>query len=357
MKFSILISLLSAPLLLAHPTESQPLNRTADNSPSNGDLTRNWSGRRPDGHAPIGVMGDHTHGAGGFMLSYRYMFMRMEQNYDGDTSIADSNFAGPPPAPFRVAPTDMEMQMHMLGGMYAPTDRLTLMGMLNLVDLSMNHRNLANGMRFRTESSGLGDSSVGALYRCWDRPGQIRRERAHVGLGIVLPTAEVDRQGVIPGPGTTRLPYPMQLGAGSWGIVPSLTYLGQDRDWSWGGQLSARIYLADNDEGYRHGNRWEATVWGARRLNKWISLSARATGSTWGNIRGSDADLLPLPVPTADPKRRGGSRLDASVGVNLQIPGTRARMALEVGAPLWQDLDGPQLGSEWWTILGTQFAF
>ncbi|MDP6207994.1 MAG: transporter, partial [Roseibacillus sp.] len=186
---------------------------------------------------------------------------------------------------------------------------------------------------------------------------QIRKERAHLGLGILLPTAEVDRQGVIPGPGTTRLPYPMQLGAGSWGIVPSLTYLGQGRDWSWGGQLSARIYLADNDEGYRHGNRWEATVWGARRLNKWISLSARATGSTWGNIRGSDADLLPLPVPTADPKRRGGSRLDGSVGVNLQIPGTRARMALEVGAPLWQDLDGPQLGSEWWTILGAQFAF
>jgi len=26
-------------------------------------------------------------------------------------------------------------------------------------------------------------------------------------------------------------------------------------------------------------------------------------------------------------------------------------------SPLWQDLDGPQLGSEWWTILGTQFAF
>lgn len=107
MKFSILISPLTTPLLLAHPTDNQPLAHTADNSHSNGDPARNWSGRRPDGHAPIGVMGEHTHGAGEFTLSYRFMFMRMEQNYDGDTSIADSNFAGPPPAPFRVAPASM----------------------------------------------------------------------------------------------------------------------------------------------------------------------------------------------------------------------------------------------------------
>ena len=357
MKFFILISFLTTSFLLAHTPDGRVQTRTSGKSGSNGDFSHNWSTSRPDSHAPIGVMGDHTHGAGEFMLSYRYMFMRMEQNYNGDHSIADSSFAGPPPAPFRVAPTDMEMRMHMLGAMYAPTDRLTLMGMCNLVDLSMNNRNLANGMQFKTESSGMGDSSLTALYHFWDGQGRIQQERAHLGLGILLPTAEVDKQDVIPGPGTTRLPYPMQLGAGSWGISPSLTYLAQIPDWSWGGQLSARIYLANNDEGYHLGNSWKATAWAGRRLNEWLSLSARLTGSTWGNISGRDANLLPLPVPTADPKRRGGSRLDGSLGLNLQIPGTGARIGLEVGAPLWQDLDGPQLGSEWWTILGSQFAF
>ncbi|MEL7333685.1 MAG: hypothetical protein AAFN12_15670 [Cyanobacteria bacterium J06560_2] len=33
-----------------------------------------WSPSRPDSHAPIGVMGDHTHEKGEFMLSYRYMY-------------------------------------------------------------------------------------------------------------------------------------------------------------------------------------------------------------------------------------------------------------------------------------------
>lgn len=322
-------------------------------SHSNGDFSNGWSGARPDGHAPIGVMGDHTHDAGEFMASYRYMFMSMEQNYDGSNSVADGSFAGPPPAPFRVAPTDMDMEMHMFGLMFAPTDRLTLMGMFNLVDLTMNHRNLMNGVTFKTKSRGLGDSSLSALFRFWEAPGQ----RAHLGLGVLLPTAETDRTDFIPGPGVTRLPYPMQLGAGSWGLAPSVTYLGQSGDWSWGGQLSAKIYLADNDDDYRLGNRGEATIWGARRLNDWLSFSARVTGSSWGNIDGRDPNLLPLPVPTADPNRRAGTRLDGSLGFNIQFPNSGFRVAAEVGVPLWRDLDGPQLGTEWWAILGAQLAF
>ena len=102
--------------------------------------------------------------------------------------------------------------MHMIGAMYAPNERLTLMGMFNLVDLSMNHRNLANGMQFKTESSELGDSSVAALYRFWENRSTDLAARAHLGLGLLLPTAETDREDLIPGRGITRLPYPMQLG-------------------------------------------------------------------------------------------------------------------------------------------------
>ena len=88
------------------------------------------------GNAPIGVMGDHLHPDGEWMVSYRYMFMRMDKNYDGSDSISDAEVLG---SGYMVAPTDMDMEMHMLGIMYAPTDWLTLMGMVNLVDLSMNH--------------------------------------------------------------------------------------------------------------------------------------------------------------------------------------------------------------------------
>ena len=43
---------------------------------------------RPDAHAPIGVMGDHTHDKGEWMLSYRYMYMNMTGNRVGTDSVS-----------------------------------------------------------------------------------------------------------------------------------------------------------------------------------------------------------------------------------------------------------------------------
>ena len=99
------------------------------------------AGLRPDNHAPITVMGDHIHEKGELMFSYRYMHMSMKDNRDSTSRMSPeeivttvpNRFANPPmmPPTLRVVPTKMTMDMHMLGIMYAPTDRLTLMGMAN----------------------------------------------------------------------------------------------------------------------------------------------------------------------------------------------------------------------------------
>jgi len=69
---------------------------------------------RADSHAPIGVMGEHMHKKGEWMLSYRYMYMDMEGNRIGETevspefivaNIARFNVAGN----LRVVPTAMTM--------------------------------------------------------------------------------------------------------------------------------------------------------------------------------------------------------------------------------------------------------
>lgn len=41
------------------------------------------AGSRPDAHAPIGVLGDHTHKKGELMASYRFMTMEMNQIFSG----------------------------------------------------------------------------------------------------------------------------------------------------------------------------------------------------------------------------------------------------------------------------------
>ena len=60
---TILLYTTSAGLLFAHP----------------------WTAGRPDGHAPLGVMGDHMHGKGEWMASYRYMSMDMDGLRSGST--------------------------------------------------------------------------------------------------------------------------------------------------------------------------------------------------------------------------------------------------------------------------------
>ncbi|MCA1778117.1 MAG: hypothetical protein LC637_01670, partial [Xanthomonadaceae bacterium] len=146
------------------------------------------SGPRPDSHAPISVMGEHIHKKGEWMLSYRFMRMDMSGNRSGTDSISPEQIAttvpnrffgrpGQPPT-LRVVPTEMTMDMHMFGFMYAPADWVTMMVMGNYIEKEMDHITFAGGMgtqrlgTFTTRSSGLGDSSISALVRLFEKDTQ-----------------------------------------------------------------------------------------------------------------------------------------------------------------------------------------
>ena len=81
-------------------------------------------------------MGDHRHGAGEWMVSYRYMRMNMSDNLDGTNELTNADIY----ANYMVAPQQMTMSMHMIGVMYAPSDRLTLMAMAHYLTNDMDLR-------------------------------------------------------------------------------------------------------------------------------------------------------------------------------------------------------------------------
>jgi hypothetical protein len=312
-----------------------------------------WTPARPDGFAPIGVMGEHTHHAGGFMLSYRYMFMNMDGMRIGTNSVSNQRVL----EDFMVTPTDMDMQMHMFGLMFAPTDSITLMGMVPYVKKSMNHLTRM-GVRFKTESEGLGDINFTGLIKVFDAHYQ----RIHLNAGINFPTGSIDKRDDTPAGQNQLLPYPMQLGSGTVDLLPGITYLGQHRTVSWGAQVSGTIRVGENDRDYSLGNRFDATAWGAWDWFNWVSTSARMDGQSWDNIDGADPALNPALVPTADPNLQGGNRLDLLFGLNFYVPeGPRLikgqRLAVEFGFPVYQDLDGPQLETGWVLWLGWQYAW
>jgi len=311
---------------------------------------------RADAYAPIGVMDDHVHARGELMLSYRFMHMRMDGNRDGTKHLSPGDVLA---RGFLATPLDMDVGMHMLGAMYAPLDQLTLMLMLPYIEKSMDHLN-AMGLKFRTESDGIGDLQLSGLLRVWEND----RHHFHLNAGFGFPTGSIDQKDFVPVPmmglQRQRLPYPMQLGSGSFSVLPGLTYTGKTARWSWGAQALGTVYLDTNAHHYRLGNRFAGTAWLQRSWLKWLSTSARLKGSVWGNYAGADPGLNPALVPTADPNRRGGSEIDLAPGVNLVVPlgplGEQ-RIAIEALLPVYRNLDGPQLENDWTLIVGWQKAW
>ncbi len=308
---------------------------------------------RPDGHAPIGVMAEHIHREGETMFSYRFMHMAMDGNRNGSTRITDANVL----TEFMITPTQMDMQMHMLGAMHSVNDRLTLMGMVPVVQIDMDHVTRAGGS-FTTRASGVGDVQLSGLFKLFERPGH----QVHSGFGVSVPTGSIDKRDDTPAGPDQKLPYPMQLGSGTYDVLPTLTYNGQTMHWSWGAQASAVLRVGHNDENYTLGDVGNFTFWGARRIGERVSASLRVGAKSWGNIDGADPEL-PAPtamiVPTADPNRRGGDRIDLAAGINvLGTHGKTAghRLAIEVGLPVYQHLDGPQLETDWTVSFGWQFT-
>jgi len=313
------------------------------------DTNTAHSGHDHDTVIPVGIMGGHMHEAGEWMFSYRYMFMNMDGLRQGRDSISS---AGAHAQGYIMAPEDMQMQMHMLGAMYAPTDNLTLMAMVNYISNDMTMVN-PMGVRAEMNSEGFGDLSIGALFKLYETEAS----SLHAGINVIAPTGSTDETGtMMAGMTPITLPYGMQLGSGTWGLKPSLSYLGQEGNLSWGAQATATIYLGENDNDYRLGNRIEGNLWAGYQFSESFSTTLRFSAQSWGSITGEHDEILNRFMSTlTDTANSGGQRVDAFIGAAYQFSAFTA--SAEFGQTLWQDLEGIQLGYDWSLNLGVSAAF
>jgi hypothetical protein len=311
--------------------------------------------------APIGLMGTHMHPAGEFMLSYLYTRMGMDGNLDGDDHISRSKILSPAGENFLVTPTSMDMEMHMFRLMVAPMDQLTLMAMLPYLVIEMDHRTRM-GAKFTTRSRGVGDFKISALIGLYDAGVH----HLHANVGLSFPTGRIngrDKNPMSMG-NSVRLPYPMQHGSGTYDFLPGLTYTGTQDGWDWGAQASGVVRMNESHADYTLGNRYELTAWVGRQFLPWVSATFRLDWQHWMNIDGRDKSfemaLNGRLVPTVDPGRRAGRRLDALFGLSFNVPSgpfEGIRLALEGGVPAYQHLDGPQLETDYRLTAGVQYWF
>jgi hypothetical protein len=281
----------------------------------------------------------HHHTKGEFMLGYSASFMKMKGNRDGTSHVSTSEIL----SDFMVAPTKMIMNMQMFEAMYAPTDKMTIMTMIPYVNKSMDHVNRM-GIKFKTKSEGIGDLRASALYSIYET----KRHEVYISGGLSFPTGSISKRGDTPS-GRPRLPYPMQLGSGTYDLLPAIVYWGINEPWAWGAHLGGTVRLGRNKHHYRLGDEFNGTLWLTRQLSDQLSAYLRLDSMVWDDIHGADSTLSPTMVPTADPYRQGGKRTDIGLGINLlgsKGSGERHKLSVEYRIPLYQSLHGPQLETD-----------
>lgn len=304
---------------------------------------------------PINVLGSHTHLRGEFMLGYAYSFEHFGGNLDGthEASAADVFAQG-----YALHHTWMDMQMQMLEVMYAPRDRWTLMGMSRFTQMSMGHLQKSDGKTFTTKSEGIGDTEVTAMYTLLGNP----RGNGHRLLlkgGLSLPTGAIDKTYFHDG-SAKHLEYPMQLGSGTFDLLPGVMYLGSTHLWSWGAEALGTARLGENDRNYRLGDRFQLDAWGHYKITEWLGSSLRLEWKRWGNIHGADPVLVSTVNPAFDPKKQSGERMDFLTGLHLYVnrgPLKGLRFSTEGGTSVYQNLAGPNLKSDWMINVNLNYVF
>ncbi|MHB8882224.1 MAG: nitrous oxide reductase accessory protein NosL [Thermodesulfovibrionales bacterium] len=305
----------------------------------------------------------HTHPAGMWMVTYKFMHMNMDGLRDGTTNVDQGSvgFKRTTPYTYMMIPTSMTMDMHMLMLMYGITDRFTLMTMANYLSNKMEMLMDMGPMKpitredpMRTE--GFSDIELRGIYKI--------NKHLTGSLGLSLPAGSISET-IVMMRKEYRAPYGMQLGSGSYDLKPAITYnaLSDDALWNWGAQALYTWHTAKNRNDWSFGDSLKVTGWLQRALGPaatWLRLAFSNTD----RIRGQDAEIEKLihpvtgmgaPTPDADPRNYGGQRLDGALGASYQRG--PFSFGVEGGLPVYQKLNGLQLKTTWFLNAGLQVMF
>ncbi|WP_235952297.1 transporter [Crateriforma spongiae] len=318
---------------------------------------------RADKHAPAGLMGDHVHEPGEWMVEYRYMNMYMDGNRAGTRRLSDAESiafgATSDPVTNRGAsPSSMTHEMHMLHVMRGMTDDITLYTMIMLPSITMDHiRGPMNpagaGSYFTTHNSGFGDTTIGALLRLYSDAD----DDLILNLGGSLPTADIFRTTREPTGGMMEqpLPYPMRLGSGTFNARPGITWKRYFDHGSFGTQFQTDLPIGRNYRDYSVGDEFRLNTWYSHVLTDHFSTSLRIENLWRTNYGGADPMSPDALISTNVESFRGGYTLNLGVGAAALLNGHL--LNVEIVPMLHQDLDGIQLETDWAIVASWSKSF
>lgn len=300
---------------------------------------------------------NHGGDAGMFMIEYRFMSMFQQGLLAGTQSITPETvlqqardtgrWVDANGEPIMSIGTEMTMNMHMFMVMYAPTDKLTLMAMSNVLsntmtmlmvpmdDMGGGHlmpmQTITEWSSMQMESSGIGDSQIAITYKLDD----YLLFDPLLTVSVNLPTGSIDQEDA-----TGVLPYDMQLGSGSYDFLLGYSMGNMWESWHVGADARYLWRSCDNEQGYNLGDRYSIEGFIQYHLPTRTTLRASVKHNTWDKIQGRDLRI------DDNPNYYGGMRSDMWLGIKQELP-FDFYTDFQFGLPLHQKLDEVQMQTDW----------
>lgn len=301
---------------------------------------------RPDYVFPAGVKGGKNMMSKKLMFGYKYGTMEMDCCKDSTSSVSNDFIKN---LGYSMAPTDMTMDMHMFSAMYAVNNKISLMAMISYIEKEMEMVKLSGmnvGNTHKTSSRGMGDLSIAGLYKL--------SGKSNLKASLSIPTGEYDEKDHNMMGMKKVLPYPMQLGSGTYDLTLGYSFQEIHDDWSYGFQLNATKRFDYNSEDWRYGDRRELSAWVAKPVSQTVSLSFGLDVEHQDNINGKSSNRNNM-TPTWNEYFHSHLRVSSNIGLNFKLPNSKSRIGIQCGVPIYEDVDGPQMDPDFKCNLGLSY--
>lgn len=323
----------------------------------------------PPPPAPLGVFGADMPPAGKLVLSIIPQFANASTMLKGTRAVSSEQIVTTTPWYFdptkklRGVPQNAFVATQTLALAYGVTKDLSVVVTVGMVEKNLDFLTFKGpsgatrlGMSY-TGTASIADTTVSGIYRVYADP----IHRIQLNLGMSFPTgSDQSTFRLLQADGTyltSRAFYAMQIGTGTFDIMPGAVYAGHLGKWSWGVSYRGRLPLADNPEGYRYGDLHTFDGWGGYTWIPGLTTTLRVNAALQGPIRGYDP-LIVGKAPAANPNFYGGQRIDLFGGATISgkfIGLDDVSVAIEGGPTVYQNLNGPQLSKNWQAGMALRF--
>jgi len=321
------------------------------------------------GNMPLNVFGGGIPETHEFRFKVSQMFMEMGPLRDGTTDLNLGSVLGPANGTtFPAVPRKMLMSMTMFGGAYSFTDDFALMAMTSVkanwmeMEFISPLAALAGGRTgFTMKSGGLADTRLIGKYRIFKNDNLAPTQQVSLLFGASIPTGNIDEvfsNSPVPGQNGQLLPFKMQLGSGTVDPIFGVAYQGASDPLWYGANLWWINRFYDNANGYHQGDEVHLDMYTMYQFHENFVAEFQLNGF-WEGRYSEEPDIGKagqghfgnnpannFVSPLFDPNNYGGTKLNVTAGLQWQ-PFPLNIIEINGSVPVYQNLNGPQLGEEY----------